>query len=86
MHESKSSAKSQPAALLDEEAETHSYLEESASSDQGFDPEVSLHPIHPQALPQFPPTSYMPYIEGPCMEWTVNDGLYLNFFKIEAQL
>ena len=24
---------------------------------------------------------YMPYIEGPCMDWTVNDGLYHRFLK-----
>ena len=24
---------------------------------------------------------YMPYIEGPCMDWTVNDNLYHRFLK-----
>ena len=24
---------------------------------------------------------YMPYIEGPAMDWTVNDGLYNRFLK-----
>ena len=24
---------------------------------------------------------YMPYIEGPVMDWTVNDGLYNRFLK-----
>ena len=42
---------------------------------------MSFHTIHPQAPPQFPPTMYMPYIEGPCMDWTVNDGLYHRFLK-----
>ena len=25
--------------------------------------------------------SYMPYIEGPTMDWMVNDGLYNRFLK-----
>ena len=27
------------------------------------------------------PNMFMPYIEGPKMDWTVNDGLYQRFFK-----
>ena len=30
---------------------------------------------------QFLPTMYMSYIEGPKMDWTVNDGLYHRFLK-----
>ena len=30
---------------------------------------------------QFVPAMYMPYIEGPKMNWTVNDGLYHRFLK-----
>ena len=81
MPKSKNSAKAQPSALHDEEAERHSHPEESASSDQESDAEVSFHTIHPQAPPQFPPNIYMPYIEGPHMDWTVNDGLYHRFLK-----
>ena len=29
----------------------------------------------------FPPNMFMPYIEGPCMGCTVNDGLYHRFLK-----
>ena len=81
MSKSKNSAKAQPSALHDEEVEMHSHPEESASSDQESDAEVSFHTIHPQAPPQFPPTMYMPYIEGPHMDWTVNDGLCHRFLK-----
>ena len=62
--------------------------EELSSSEHEEDPEVSFHPCQ---LPQ-PSTSwegqpqpaagiYMPYIEGPCMDWTVNDNLYPKFLK-----
>ena len=30
---------------------------------------------------QFVPAMYMPYIEDPKMDWTVNDGLYHKFLK-----
>ena len=50
--------------------------------------EVSFHPCHTSATPSHPvgqPTiatsMYMPYIEGPCMDLTVNDNLYHRFLK-----
>ena len=30
---------------------------------------------------QVVPNMFMPYIEGPKMDWTVNDGLYHRFLK-----
>ena len=81
MPKSKNSAKPQPSALQEEEAERPSHPEESVSSDQESDTEVSFHTIQPQAPPHFPPTMYMSYIEGPCMDWTVNDGLYHRILK-----
>ena len=75
MPKSKSSAKAQPSALHDEQAEIHNHPEESTSSDQESDAEVSFHTIHPQAPPQFAQTMYMAYIEGHHMDWTVNDRL-----------
>ena len=47
-------------------------------SDQDQDPEVSFHPVVPS--PNVP-TMFMPYIEGPKMNWTVDDGLYHKFLK-----
>ena len=51
--------------------------EESPSSDQEQDPEVFFQQSKVQDLPNM----FMPYIEGPKMDWTVNDGLYHRFLK-----
>ena len=53
--------------------------EESPSSDQESDTEVTLNP--PKSQLQVIPSMFMPYIEGPKMDWTVNDGLYHRFLK-----
>ena len=66
--------------------------EESEGSQQEGDhesnPEVSFHPRHhlqPSTSqvghPQPMTGMYMPYIKGPCMDWTVNNGLYHGFLK-----
>ena len=81
MPKSKNSAKAQPSALSAEEVEIISQQEESASSDQESDADVSFHTFRPQAPPQFPPNMFKPYIEGPHMDWTVNDGLYHRFLN-----
>ena len=56
--------------------------------DHESDPEVSFHPCHhPQPStsqvghPQPTAGMYMLYIEGPCMDWMVNDGLYHRILK-----
>ena len=69
----------------DEVVETQ---EGTLSTDHEEDPEVSFHP---HQLPQPPPHQvgqllpaagmYMPYIEGPYMDWTVSDHLYHRFLK-----
>ena len=51
---------------------------ENSASDQEQDPDVSFHPVVP---PINIHTMFMPYIEGPKMNWTVNDGLYHRFLK-----
>ena len=53
--------------------------EELPSSDQESDTEVTFN--HPRPQPQVIPSMFMPYIEGPKMDWTVNDGLYHRFLK-----
>ena len=53
--------------------------DEIPSSDQESDPEVTLNPCRSQL--QVIPSMFMPYIEGPKMDWTVNDGLYHRFLK-----
>ena len=71
MPKSTKSAKASTSAVekIQEESSTH---EESSSPDQEQDPEVFLQPSQAQVVPNM----FMPYIEGPKMDWTVNDGLY----------
>ena len=66
------------------QASTQSDVNESSpdeipSSDQESETEVTFHPPRPQL--QVVPSMFMPYIEGPKMDWTVNDGLYHRFLK-----
>ena len=50
------------------------------SSDQETEIQVlEQQPSASQA--QFVPVMYMPYIEGPKMDWKVNDGMYHRFLK-----
>ena len=51
---------------------------EASDSDHNQDPDVSFCPVVP---PNQVPTMFMPYIEGPKMNWTVDDGLYHRFLK-----
>ena len=53
--------------------------EDIPSSDQESDTEVIINP--PRTQLQVIPSMFMPYIEGPKMDWTVNDGLYHRFLK-----
>ena len=59
---------------IQDESSTH---EESSSSDQEQDPEAFIHPSKTQLHPDM----FMPYIEGPKIDWRVNDGLYHRFLK-----
>ena len=51
---------------------------EASDSDHDQDPDVSFHP---RVSPNQAPTMFMLHIEGPKMNWTVNDGLYHGFLK-----
>ena len=53
--------------------------EEIPCSDQESDTEVTLNP--PRSQLQVIPSMFIPYIEGPKMDWTVNDGLNHRFLK-----
>ena len=64
--------------LSQDETEVPSSQEDISSSDEEPDPEISFYPSRAQ---QVIPNMLMLYIEGPKMDWTVNDGLYLRFFK-----
>ena len=54
--------------------------QESSSSEQETEmQDSSLQPCTSQT--QFMPATFIPYIKGPQMDWTVNDGLYHRFLK-----
>ena len=73
--EKSSSEQSVPSSEMSENTATHA---ESSNSDCESDPEVSFHPVvHPPSTP----TMFMPYIEGPKMNWTAGNGLYHRFLK-----
>ena len=74
----KSSAQVEAPASSQQEANETSQ-EELTSSDQETDQEVTFNPSRQQ--PQVVPSMFMPYIEGPKMDWMVNDGLYHRFLK-----
>ena len=86
-HRSKSSAQRSrsPSQSEEEVIESNGEL---PSSEHEEDYEVSFHPCHVPCTPPNPTRKplvaagmYMPYIEGPCMDWTVNDNLYHQFLK-----
>ena len=62
--------------------------EELLNSEHEEDLEVSFYTCHvlptpsnPAGQPPIATGMYMPYIEGPHMDWTVNDNLYHRFLK-----
>ena len=57
--------------------EDSSNHEDSSSSEQEQDQEVTFQPSQAQVISNI----FMPYTEGPKMDWTVNDGLYHRFLK-----
>ena len=60
--------------------ENTSVPQDSSSSDQ--DTEMQSPRFQPSTgQTQFVPAVFMHYIEGPKMDWTVNDGLYHRFLK-----
>ena len=84
----KSSAQGSTPVTPPEEDMSSTPEELSSCSEQEADPEVSFHPHHPLQTstsqvrqPQPSAGMDMPYIEGPCRDWTVNDGLYHRFLK-----
>ena len=74
----KSSAQVEAQTSSQQEANDTSQ-EELTSSDQETDQEVTFNP--PRQQQQVVPSMFMPYIEGPKMDWMVNDGLYHRFLK-----
>ena len=60
--------------------ETSDQEETGSDQEQEIEQEVTLSP--PQAFQSM----FMPYIEGPKMDWTVNDNLYNRFLKMEVKM
>ena len=77
----KGSAKTHTSAIPDQEVDIPSSHEESASSDHESENEISFHPSRPQATNPAIHNMFMPYIEGPKLDWTVDDSLYHHFLK-----
>ena len=61
-----------------EEHESVDTQAETSGSDHNQDPDISFHPAVPSPSV---PTMCMPYIEGPQMNWAVDDGPYHRFLK-----
>ena len=61
----------------DEVSQDETSLHEELEPEQ----EVFIHQSHPQVHQLVYPSMYMPFIEGPRMEWMVNDALYHRFLK-----
>ena len=62
--------------------ETSTMSQDSSSSDQEM--EIQSPQCFPPSTGQpqsFMQLVFMPYIEGPKMDWTVNDSLYHRFLK-----
>ena len=55
--------------------------EDSTSSDHESESEISFHPSRQEATFPVRQQMFMPYIEAPKMDWTVNDSLYHCFLK-----
>ena len=81
----KAPAKAHISAIHEQEVDMHSSHKESPSSDHESDSEISFHPSRPQATNPVRQQMFMPYIEGPKMDWTVNGSLYHHFLKWKSK-
>ena len=61
-------------------SEDHNSTDSAAASDSDHDPDPDVS-FHPAVSPNQVHTMFMPYIEGPKMNWTVDDGLYHRFLN-----
>ena len=77
----KSSAKAHTSTIPNQEIDVLSSHEESASFDHESENEISCHPSRSQATNPVMQSMFMPYIERPKMDYTVNDSLYHRFLK-----
>ena len=61
----------------DEVSQGETSLHEESEPEQ----KVFTNPSNPHVHQPVYPSMYMPYIEGPKMDWMVNDALYHTFLK-----
>ena len=69
------------ASALTETEEEASHDESSTHEESEPEQEVYINHTHPHAPQPVYTNMYMPYIEGPKMDWVVNEALYHRFLK-----
>ena len=80
LHTTKST-KGPSANMMAETADEVSQDETSLHDKSEPEQEVFTIPSNPQVHQPVYPSMYMPYIEGPKMDWIVNDAMYHRFLK-----
>ena len=76
------------ACVMDTSVSQESSMISQDSSSSGQEMEVQSPQSFPQSASQpssFVQPMFMPYIEGPKMDWTVNDSLYHRFLKYKLK-
>ena len=68
-------------SVLTETQEEASHDESSTHEESESEQELYINHICPNAPQPVYTNMYMPYIKGPKMDWTFNDGLYHRFLK-----
>ena len=68
-------------SVMAETADEVSQDETSLHEESELEQEVFTNPSNPQVHQPVYPSMYMPYIEGPKMDWMVNNALYHRFPK-----
>ena len=81
MPQATKSTKGQSNSMMADTADEVSQDETSLHKESGPEREVFIHQSHSQVHQQVYPSMYMPYIQGPRMDWLVNDALYHRFLK-----
>ena len=72
-------------SVLTEPEKEASHGESSTHEESEPEQEVYINHTHLNAPQPVYTNMYMPYIEGPKMDWTVNDALYHRFLKSKLQ-
>ena len=68
-------------SVMTEAEEEVSHDETSINEESEPEQEVTISHSHPNAMQPVYTNMYMLYIEGPKMDWTVNNALYHKFLK-----